>query len=74
MKKILRTLATVLVMIEDIILIPISIVIVAIGLLVCILKNADFRTFATEYRWMLEGWYFKIIGEGKDGLRSIFYN
>ena len=72
MKKILVTLAIVLVVIENIVLIPISIMVVAIGGLVCLLKDADFVAFVTEYRWMLEGWCLKIMGFSKDDVRSIF--
>ena len=74
MKKILVVLAIALGLIEDIILIPISIVIIAIGRFVCIFKDADFVEFAINYRWMVEGWCYKIMKMSKDDMRDIIFD
>ena len=70
MKKILGTLAIVLAMIEFIILEPITLVFVLGSKYVLHYDDMKFRNAYLNYRWLVLGWWCKLIGISKDELRN----
>lgn len=69
MKAILGTLATILAMIETIILSPVDLVVVLIGKIAFRYDKAKFSDLCTNYRWLVTGWYAQLNDVSKSDLR-----
>ncbi len=73
MKKILGKLATVLVAIETIILLPVDLVVTLVLKLILHLDGVKFCDAYANYRWFTSGWFLKMKGASKEDARFIIY-
>ena len=73
MKKILMTLATVLVKIETIILLPVDLVVTLVFALILHLDEVKFCDAYTNYRWLMNGWWLKMKGISKEYAWYLIY-
>ena len=70
MKAILWTLTTILAVIENIILLPVDLVVILIGKNAFRNDKAKFADLYTNYRWLFEGWYCRLNDVSKSDLRN----
>ena len=70
MKTILKVLAITLSIIEDIILLPVDLVVLLIGKIAFRNDKAKFADLYTNYRWLFEGWYCRLNDVSKSDLRN----
>lgn len=72
MKKFSRMFATVLIIIENMILWPVDMSVKMIGKLVFKHNSAKATNFYIDYRILFAGWYLKICGIGEQEFRAYF--
>ena len=72
MKAILKVLAITLSIIEDIILLPVDLVVVLIGKIAFCNDKAKIADLYVNYRWLIVGWYYRLNDISKSELRCIF--
>ena len=72
MKAILWTLTTILAVIENIILLPVDLVVTLIGKIAFRNDTVKCIDLCTNYRWLVEGWYCRLNGISKSDLRNVF--
>lgn len=72
MKAILWKLATILAVIENIILTPVDLVVILIGKIAFRNDKAKFADLFVNYRWLVSGWYCRLNDVSKSDLRNAF--
>ena len=72
MKAILWKLATILAVIEDIILFPVDLVVALIGKIAFRNDKAKIADLYVNYRWLVSGWYCRLNDVSKSDLRNAF--
>ena len=70
MKTILWTLTTILAVIENIILLPVDLVVILIGKIELRNDKAKFADLFVNYRWLVSGWYCRLNDVSKSDLRN----
>ena len=72
MKAILTVLTITLSIIEDIILLPVDLVVVLIGKIAFCNDKAKIADLYVNYRWLIVGWYCRLNDVSKSDLRNAF--
>ena len=72
MKAILKVLATILAVIENIILLPVDLVVILIGKIAFRNDKAKFADLFVNYRWLVAEWYCRLNDVSKSDLRNAF--
>ena len=72
MRKILWKLASILAVIETIILLPVELVVILIRKIAFRNDKAKFADLYTNYRWLVLGWYCRLNDISKSDLRDVF--
>ena len=70
MKVILLILTTILSLIEDIILLPVDLVVILIGKIEFRNDKAKLEDLFVNYRWLVAGWYCRLNDVSKSDLRN----
>lgn len=70
--NILWKLATILVVIETIILLPVDLVFILIRKIAFCNDKAKFADLYTNYLWLILGWYCRLSDISKNELRNLF--
>ena len=70
MKEILKALAITLCMAEEVILLPVDLVVILIGKIAFRNDKAKFADLYTNYRWLVAGWYCRLNDVSKSDLRN----
>ena len=70
MKANLLILTTILAVIENIILLPVDLVVILIGKIAFRNDKANFADLYTNYRWLVAGWYCRLNDVSKSDLRN----
>ena len=72
MKAILEVLTITLSIIEDIILLPVDLVVALIGKIAFCNDKAKIADLYVNYRWLFVGWYYRLNDISKSDLRNTF--
>ena len=71
MKEILKALAITLCMAEDVILLPVDLVVILIGKIAFRNDKAKIADLYANYRWLVARWYYRLNDVSKSDLRNL---